>query len=45
MITRTIVPLVDQRDFPFEGMNESGLGDIVASLFLSPKAPSDRGWI
>jgi len=45
LITRTIVPLVDQQDFPLEGMNESGLGDIVASQFFSPKAPTARGWI
>ena len=45
LISRTIVPLVDQQDFPFEGMNESGLGDIVASQFFSPKAPTAGGWI
>ncbi len=45
VITRTIVPLLDQRDFPFAGMNESGLGDIVASQFFSPKAPTGGGWI
>jgi hypothetical protein len=45
VITRVIVPLVDQRDIPFSGMDESGLGDTVASLFLSPKAPTARGWI
>ncbi len=45
VITRTIVPLVDQRDFPLRAMNESGAGDIVASQFLSPKAPTERGWI
>lgn len=37
LISRTIVPLVDQRDFPAAAMNESGLGDITASLFFSPK--------
>lgn len=45
LITRTIVPLIDQRDFPLPAMNESGLGDIVASQFFSPKAPTARGWI
>ena len=34
IITRTIVPLIDQRDIPAEGRHDSGLGDIVASLFL-----------
>jgi hypothetical protein len=45
LITRTIVPLVDQNDFPLAAMNESGLGDITASQFFSPKAPTARGWI
>jgi hypothetical protein len=45
VITRTIVPLVDQQDFPLAAMNESGLGDITASQFFSPKAPTARGWI
>jgi hypothetical protein len=45
LITRTIVPLVDQRDIPVKGENKSGLGDTVASQFLSPKAPTVRGWI
>lgn len=45
LITRTIVPLVDQHGFPLDAMNESGLGDVVASQFFSPKAPTARGWI
>lgn len=45
VITRTIVPLLDQNDFPLDDMNESGLGDIVASQFFSPKKPTERGWI
>lgn len=45
LITRTIIPLVDQRDFPSAALNESGLGDINASLFLSPKSPTAGGWI
>ena len=45
LITRTIVPLIDQQDFPVDAMNESGLGDIVASQFFSPKAPTAGGWI
>ena len=44
LIIRTIVPLVDQQDFPLEEMNESGLGDITQSFFFSPKAPVG-GWI
>lgn len=45
LITRTIVPLIDQQDFPLNVMNESGLGDTVASQFFSPKAPTESGWI
>mgnify|MGYP001415252789 CR=1 FL=1 len=45
LITRVILPLVDQDDVPVKGASESGLGDTVASLFLSPKAPTAGGWI
>lgn len=45
LITRTIVPLIDRQDFPLSAMNESGLGDIVASQFFSPKSPTAGGWI
>jgi hypothetical protein len=45
LITRTIIPLIDKRDFPLAALNESGLGDITASFFFSPKAPTDDGWV
>jgi hypothetical protein len=45
LITRTIVPLIDRQDFPLPDMNESGLGDIIASQFFSPKSPTAGGWI
>ena len=45
LISRTIVPLIDQDDFPVSGLGESGLGDIVQSLFFSPKAPTESGLI
>jgi len=45
LITRTIVPLIDQQDIPLKGMDASGLGDIAASQFFSPKAPTAGGWI
>jgi hypothetical protein len=45
VITRTIIPLVDQNDFPVKAINESGLGDTTASQFFSPKAPTAGGWI
>jgi hypothetical protein len=44
LITRTIVPLIDQQDIPAKGQSESGLGDIVQSFFFSPKQPVG-GWI
>ena len=45
LITRTLIPLVDQQDFPVAALNESGLGDITPSLFFSPKSPTAGGWI
>ncbi len=45
LITRTIIPLVDQEDVPVEGASDSGLGDVNASLFFSPKQPTARGLI
>lgn len=45
LITRTIVPLVDQQDFPVDALNESGLGDTTESLFFSPNAPTAGGLI
>jgi hypothetical protein len=44
LITRTIVPLLDQNDIP-DGRSDSGLGDILASQFFSPKSPTAGGWI
>ena len=45
LVTRTIVPLVDRQGFPLNDMNESGLGDTIASQFFSPKSPAAGGWI
>ena len=45
LITRTLIPIVDQRDFPLAALNESGLGDTTASFFFSPKSPTAGGWI
>ena len=41
----SVVPLVDQQGFSSSAMNESGLGDVLASQFFSPKAPTASGWI
>ena len=45
LIPRTLIPLIDQQDFPTEGLNESGLGNITPSFFFSPKSPTAGGWI
>ena len=45
LISRTILPIIDQSDiFPGAG-SQTGLGDTVQSLFFSPKAPTAGGWI
>ena len=45
LISRTIVPLIDQKDvFPGEG-SQSGVGNILQSLFLSPALPTASGVI
>jgi hypothetical protein len=45
LISRTILPITDQRDiFPGAG-HQSSIGDVVQSLFFSPKAPTADGWI
>ena len=45
LISRTILPIVDQNDFPSPGSSEFGLGDTVQSAFFSPKEPTASGWI
>lgn len=45
LITRTLIPLIDNQNFPAGAMNQSGLGDISASFFFSPKAPTSGGLI
>ena len=45
LISRTIVPLVDQKDiFPDAG-GQSGVGDVVQSLFFSPSKPTKSGLV
>ncbi len=44
LISRTIVPLIDQSDVIGDG-SQAGLGDITQSLFFSPKDPAAGGWI
>lgn len=45
LISRTIIPVIDQEDVPTKGQDDSGLGDTTLSLWASPKAPTSKGWI
>lgn len=45
LISRTILPVIDQTDIAPGAGNQTGLGDTVQSLFFSPKAPTESGWI
>ena len=45
LISRTILPIIDQQDVPSPGDSKFGLGDTVQSLFFSPKAVTASGWI
>lgn len=46
IISRTIAPLIYQRDFIDDGgLSQAGLGDVVQSVFFSPKAPGPGGVI
>ena len=45
LISRTILPVISQEDiYPGAG-SQTGIGDIVQSLFFSMKAPTGGGWI
>ena len=43
VISRTILPIIDQKNLPVPGMDESGIGDVVQSFFFSPKEPTASG--
>jgi len=45
LISRTIVPLIDQHDVVPGAGGQSGIGDITQSLFFSPKEAMPSGWI
>ena len=45
LISRTIVPLIDQTDIPVEGEGKTGIGDIVQTFFFSPARPTSGGII
>ncbi|MEM6565085.1 MAG: transporter [Pseudomonadota bacterium] len=44
LISRTIVPLSYAEDV-VQGTSRSGVGNVLQSLFLSPKEPTANGWI
>src|SRR5688572_7990565 len=44
LISRTIVPLIRQEDVSQEPGTQSGLGDVLQSLFFSPKDLTASGW-
>jgi hypothetical protein len=45
LISRTILPLVSQKDVAPGAGSDSGIGDITQSFFFSPKQPTAGGWI
>lgn len=45
LISRTILPIIDQTDLPVAGTGESGIGDVLQSVFFSPSKPTSRGLI
>ena len=45
LITRTILPVIDQQDLPVAGSGASGIGDIVQSFFFAPATPTSGGLI
>lgn len=45
IISRTILPIIDQDDIPVNGEAADGIGDILQSFFFSPKEPTSYGLI
>ncbi len=45
LISRTILPIIDQTDLPVKGSGESGIGDMLQSIFFSPSKPTSGGII
>ena len=45
LISRTILPIIQQSDIPVAGSGESGIGDVTQSFFFSPKQPTASGLI
>jgi len=45
LISRTILPVINQKNIGGNTGSQSGIGDIAQSIFFSPKEPTERGWI
>lgn len=45
LISRTILPVVYQDEILAGAGSQTGIGDIVQSVFISPKNPTENGWI
>jgi len=45
IISRTILPVISQQDVSAPDQSESGIGDVIQSVFFSPIAPTANGWI
>jgi hypothetical protein len=45
LISRTILPLIDQKNVTPTAGSQTGAGDIAQNFFFSPKKPTADGWI
>jgi len=45
VVSRTIVPFIHQENISGPGEEETGLGDILQSFFLTPSQTAESGWI
>lgn len=45
IISRTILPIISQTDIIPGSGSQSGVGDVVQSVFFSPQQPTESGWI
>jgi hypothetical protein len=45
VISRTIVPIIYQKNIEKKGESVFGMGDILQSFFFSPSSESSHGWI
>ena len=45
LISRTIVPIINQKDVSAPSTRDTGFGDVLQSFFFSPAQPTAGGWI